>query len=201
MADKTILRLNRRTIKLFEATKNKLWTAKFDELNVIREIKDLYAHLDKENKKEFISLFLKKYEEICGKKESDEYAEYHVSMILEEPHPVTRYAYNAEVFRKRDRATEGINAVPAIEKNHEIEKAMRFWSQMTTWYVDFVSDEANIAALKKMGIQKVVWHKQADEYVCKTCQDMDGNVYSINNIPPKPHPSCRCYVTPYNIIS
>ena len=194
LADRTILRLNQKAIKLFEASKRKLWVAKFDELNVIQEIKDLYAHLDNENRKAFIRLFVDKYKEICGE-EDDSLAEAYIAGLLSEPHPVTHYVYETEVLRKRDRLEEAINSTK--EKEAEMDRGLRMWSQMTSWYTDFVSDGANIEALKKMGVKKVVWVAQEDQLVCRECHDMDGNIYAIDKIPNKPHLHCRCYVIPY----
>ena len=188
------MRLNQRAIKLFESSRRKLYVAKFDELSVIKEIKALYERLDKENRKAFISLFLARYEEVCGEDGTD-LVEAYILGLLGAPNPVSKYIYEAEVLRKRDKLTEAVNA--ATRKSDELDKGLRIWSQMAAWYTDLVSDGANIEALKSMGVKKVVWVSQRDRLVCRECKEMDGEIYPIDKIPDKHHLHCRCYVIPY----
>lgn len=197
LADKTILTLNKRAIRLFEASRRKLSVLKFDELSVIKEVKALYESLDSENRKEFIKLFIARYKQVNKDYEDtiDEIAEMYIAGMLSEPNEVTHYIYETEVLRKRDRLAEAVNSSTA--KNEEMDKGLKFWSQMTSWYVDFTADGANIEALRALGVKEVVWHAQEDEKVCRVCEEMDGEIYPINKIPPKPHLHCRCYVTAF----
>lgn len=198
-ADKAIIRLNRRAIRRFNAGRQKLSVLKFDELSVLREIRAIYEDLDKDNRREFLDLFLRRYKEVNVDYEDtlEEIAEMYLANLLESPHPLTHYVYETEVLRKRDRTEEAVNSVEgARDKRFEMEKGLRFWSQMTAWYVDAVSDGATLEAFKAMGIRYVQWHTAPDDRVCADCHAIDGEVFDIDNIPDKPHLNCRCYLTP-----
>lgn len=198
-ADKTIIRLNRRAIRRFETGSRRLSILKFDELSVMREIRAIYEELDEDNRREFLGLFLRKYKEVNADYEDtlEEIAEMYLANLLETPHPLTHYVYETEVLRKRDRTTEAVISVDSRpEKRYEMEKGLRFWSQMTAWYVDAVSDGATLEAFKAMGIKYVQWNTSPDDRVCADCHALDKNIFPIDAIPDKPHLNCRCYLTP-----
>jgi SPP1 gp7 family putative phage head morphogenesis protein len=193
LADRAIALLKKKAIRRFEDAKSKAAGVKFDELNVLGICKKLYAALESDNFKTFLELAIKKYlaTEPHGDKEPDdewlmEYLEYY--------DPVTKYVYENEVERKRDRLAEAVNA--SREKAKEFTKGLGYWVQMTAHYADDVSDKATIKAFKDAGITRVMWHTVTDNRVCEDCEDRDGTVYDIDNIPPKPHWGCRCYLTP-----
>lgn len=120
-----------------------------------------------------------------------------IEQLLSDPNPVTGYRYDKEVTRKQERCEESINAAQGTAKKQaELDKALRFWSQMTGQYVDAVSDTANVSAMRDAGVQYVRWHTQQDEKVCAECRKRDGKIYRIDRIPDKPHWRCRCYTTP-----
>lgn len=126
----------------------------------------------------------------------EEEAKKRVDKILSEPNNVTHYAYEAEVPRKRDRLTEAVNSTIGVaNKKSELKKGLKYWSRMTGWYTDIVSDDANVAAMEDSGVEYVMWNTQDDEKVCKVCRDRDQKIYPIHDIPTKPHPNCRCYMT------
>lgn len=199
IADKTIISLNRRAIRRFEAGRRRLSVMGFDELSVISEIKSIYEGLDEDNRKAFRQLFIDQYKEMSGEQidSIEEIAEMYLGNLLETPHPLTHYVYETEVVRKRDRTAEAVNAVDGqADKDYELKKGLSFWSQMTAWYVDAVSDGATLEAFKAMGIKYVQWHTSPDDSVCADCRALDGVVFEIDNIPDKPHLNCRCYLTP-----
>ena len=198
--------MNRLTVRRLEQTRRKLLIKGFDELNVLNEIDALYAALDEDNRKAYRELFVARYIEmyvfVTGKKapdedEIDDLVDMYLAGLLDEPNAVTHYTYDTEVYRKRDRAKEAINAVPTKAQNQlEMEKAIRFWTQQTGFYVDLVSDEAATKAMIDGGVKHVKWNDQDDKKVCSACHDMNGVIYPIKKVPDKPHPRCRCYLTP-----
>ena len=199
------MRLARKAIKRNDAQKQKFLISGFDELNVLKGITYLYKEMNKDNKKAFHKLFIERYLEVNayldGKSPKEdtleELAEAYLSGLLSEPDPITMYAYNAEVDRKRDRVIEAVNATPSKTlKQVQIDKGLRFWSQMTGQYMDEISDGANVSALKNNGVKKVRWITAQDDKVCKTCKERNGKVYDINRVPAKPHWRCRCYLRP-----
>lgn len=210
LADRAIEQLNKQAVEIATKTKRRLLIDGFDELNVMRQIDKLYEKLDRNNRKRFRELFVLSYTEmylfavgrktLTGKEEDeiDELVEMYLAGLLDEPNEVTKYTYSSEVIRKRDRAKESINAVIGrAAKQVQLDKALRFWSQMTGWYADFVWEDAIVSAMKAAGVKKVVRHERDDDKVCKVCKDADGKVYDIDKIPPKPHLHCRRWFTPY----
>lgn len=127
----------------------------------------------------------------------DEMAELYITELLSKPNPLTKYAWETEALRKRDRAIEGIlSADGRGNKNLEFDRAMRYWSQQTGFYIDIVSDEAALQAMKDGGVKKVRWITSGDERVCENCKDLNGTVFDIDHVPDKPHVRCRCWLVP-----
>lgn len=237
LADKTIAAVNRSAMKRFQSAKNAMLIVNFDELTVLRQCKNLYARLKKDNHDAFLDLFAAKYLEVSGniadrEKKDDgldeliklyisgilaigggnsrltgkqrealnalyQRAETQVSDLLSIPNPVTGYSYDNEVMRKMERCEESVMAAQGkAKKQTELEKALRFWSQMSGQYADNVSELSNVEALKDANVKYVRWNTQEDERVCDTCNGRDGKIYRIDRIPDKPHWRCRCWCGP-----
>lgn len=198
LSDRASKLLNSKAVRRFEAARRKLAVLKFDELNVIKTVKALYRDLAADNKKAFTDLAIMAYEDAARHELDDEEDElmglWLMSEVLDKPNPVTGYIYTNEVERKRDRATESINA--STKKRQEFQKALRLWSRQTAEYCDIVTDEATLKAFKDIGVKKVRWSTEKDDRVCPACGPRDGNVYDINKVPPKPHVNCRCILLP-----
>lgn len=207
LADLKIDELNKLTLGRFEAAKRKLRRKKdgvaFDALLVSQVLTALYKQLDTDLRYELYLLADEQYEEMAdsvGLEEQDEgFEDLFLENILSKPDPITHYAYDAEVLRKRDRAIEAVNAVSGVQnKQAELDKALRFWAQMVGQYADTVAYEAAVKAFKDAGVKYVKWVTQKDEKVCVECDSRDGKIYPINRLPARPHWRCRCYVTPLN---
>lgn len=194
LSDRASKLLDRKAVRRFEAARRKLAVLKFDELNVIKTIKALYRDLAADNKKAFTDLAIMAYEDAVDRELDDEEDElmglWLMSEVLDKPNPVTGYIYTNEVERKRDRATESINA--STKKRQEFQKALRYWSRMGGEYADIVTDEATLKAFKDSGVKKVRWKTEEDDKVCAVCGPRDGKVYDIDKVPTKPHWGCRC---------
>lgn len=194
-------------IRSLEQCKLNLLRSKFDELNVFRECSQLYSEWIEASKKAFRKLYRQRYEEVWGiykpKEEPedlvDELVELYFLGLLEEPNELTHYIYDLEAKRKEERCVEAVNAVSgSVNKQTELEKALRFFAQQTQWYTDQVSDGATWQALKDMGYKYVKWITMEDNKVCSKCDELDGKIFPINRIPVKQHLNCRCYVVPVN---
>lgn len=201
LADRTIQVLQKYAIKRFEKHKANIRLAKFDELNVIEEASLLYTELDKATRKAFRELFIAVYTNAVTEDESedtvDELAEICITEILDNPHRLTHMTYSAEILRKRDYMSEAVNSVTSkADKQAEMDKALRLWSQMIGWYTDFIEISAHTQALMKSGVKRVRWNAQEDEKVCRECEELDGEEFDIGSIPDIPlHLNCRCYLT------
>ena len=208
LADAAIRKLNRQTILRLNKTAKKLLIENFDELNVMKEADTLYTALEADNQTAFRKLFHLRFAEMyqycagrqysgSGKKAIDSIVEMYLTGILSDPDSVTKYEYDAEVVRKRDRAKEAVIAVTGnAQKRLELEKAIRLWNQMTQQYVDTVSDAAAVAAMKEAGIYYVQWHTQEDDKVCEDCHEWGKKIFRIDLLPNKPHWRCRCWISP-----
>ena len=127
----------------------------------------------------------------------EELAEIAIAKLLDEPNRNTNYAYDTEITRKRDRAREAVDSVPSKSmKLKEIDKAVRFLMQMSGWYADFTSQDAEIQAFKESGAKKLKRHEHEDAKTCAVCRKLDGEIYPIDAIPPLPHLRCRRWFTP-----
>lgn len=164
----------------------------------------MYKALDADNRKQYLALFIARYIEVLvalaakqpGDDTLDELAEGYITGVLSAPSEVTKYAYDTEVYRKRDRAIEAVNAVSgSVLKQIELDKHIKYWYAQTGFYADIICEGANREALKAAGVKHVVWHTEEDTKVCSLCNDLGGKVFDIDRIPAAPHPHCRCYVS------
>lgn len=124
-------------------------------------------------------------------------ADRYLKELLSTPNPITQVAYDAEVFRKRDRAAEAVNAAAGKRaKQIEMDRQARYWSRASDWYADLVTEDANEDAIRDAGYKRVRWITQRDGRVCAECERMDGLIFPANRVPDHPHRACRCYVVP-----
>ena len=114
--------------------------------------------------------------------------------MLEDVDPVTLYSFLQEADRKRDRLTEALSASPNRDK--EVDKALKAWVKQTAQYADNTVDYARMTAFRSAGIRQVRWHTQEDDRVCPDCVPLDGKIFDIDKVPPRPHFGCRCFCTP-----
>ena len=205
IADEEIAALTKRILRETAQTKRRLSLLNFDELNVLKETDALYETFGQDCRMTFGDIYRLRYEEVLlwlEKKEPpidevDELVELWLTEFLNEPNAVLHYAFDTESIRKRDRAIEAVNSVPTkVQKQVFLDKNVRYYIQMASWYTDMASQDAEQQALKDAGIKKVKWNIYGDDHVCKPCYDRNGKIYDIDKVPPRIHPRCRCYLTP-----
>lgn len=169
------------------------------------DMDDLYEALYDDSIEAFRRLFKARYIEmwtyIKGKRPDedflDELFDLYMMEFLTMPNPVVGYAYNTEMLRKRDRAEEAIIAAPTkLQKQVLFDKHVRYLIIQISFFIDLVSDEASMRAMTDAGIEKVMWITQQDERVCLDCDEKQGKIYKLSEVPDKPHPRCRCYLRP-----
>lgn len=188
--DKILNRLAYRIYHTFQTYRK----MKFDELNVIQTTTRLYEEL--------VTINWEAYRDIAEHYFASEphgdgmWMWLWLEEQLRTPSPTIKYAYNTEVVRKRDRLAEALLATGG--RKPEFDKAMRYWSQMTGWFGIEVADEALRRARVMDGVTHVMWVSEHDNRVCGTCEDYDGRVFPIEEVPPKPHPGCRCHLVRYD---
>ena len=52
-------------------------------------------------------------------------------------------------------------------------------------------------AMKDSGATRVRWVAEDDIHTCRVCHKRDNNIYPIDEVPPKPHVNCRCWLVRY----
>lgn len=196
--------MNRKALKKLNKLKSNLSLLDFDEVNVINGLKSLYGWMDDEIRKLLRALYCERYTElymwVTGNKPSedmlDELVDMYLAGMLEEPNELTHYVFENESVRKRDRAIEDTESEPTrIQKQLRMEKHLRYWLQMAAWYTDMVSQDAEYQAMKDVGAVKVKWNIYGDDKVCRRCSDLDGEIFLIDKVPPRPHLNCRCWLS------
>lgn len=188
-----------------ETAKRRLLVDGFDELNVLKTVKALYEALDADARERFSELYVMTYMDTLrrfGKKppkreDAELLADLYLAGMLAEPDPVTKFAWDAETLRKRDRAAEAVNAVPTKAlKQIELDKAVKLWSKQAQQYADTVTYDAVLGAYRDAGVKRVRWVCTKDEKVCRTCRDLNGSIFPIDEVPEKAHWRCRCSLEP-----
>lgn len=193
ITDQAIALLNKRATRRFSECRSRLSQLRFDELNIIREVKSLYDQLAKDNKNIFLELAQEQYRATEPHGEEPPNEDWLLALLLEY-NPTTLYVYEHEVDRKREYATESI--IASDEKSQEFKKALVRWSNFTAEYADIITDEATIKAFDDAGVERVMWNTEDDAKVCHICEPLDGKVFDIDKAPPKQHWHCRCWLTP-----
>lgn len=58
-------------------------------------------------------------------------------------------------------------------------------------------NQGRITFYGRAGVEKLEWMTMEDKRVCPVCGPLDGKVYEIGKLPPRPrHPMCRCSALP-----
>ena len=198
-ADKAIRAMNRQNMKAF----NRLKLAKLDELNVIREVNAVYEESVRLAKRKYyeigieafiVVLYMLDYNRVNATKIADEKITMKwVDALLNEVDPVTLYEFTAESERKKQRLIEALAV--ALNRNAEIDKALRYWARQIGQYAVNIVDAARMEAFRVAGVKRVMWNTEQDERVCDTCGPMNGMIFDLDAVPPKPHINCRCWLS------
>lgn len=198
-ADQAIKEMNRQNLKAF----NKLKLAKWDELNVIRQVNTTYEESTRRAIRKYYEIAVEAYivalyQMKMDRKRATEMADETIDLtwvyeFLEDVDPVTLYEFFSERDRKKQRLIEALTATN--NRNAEIDKALRYWTRQVAQYADNSVFYARLQAFRDAGVEKVMWNTQRDERVCEECGPMDGEIFNIENVPNPPHWGCRCYLT------
>lgn len=199
-ADKAIREMNRANLKAFGLLK----LAKWDEINIIRLVGKTYddsVRMARQRYYEiaFEAFILAALEAKIANTEATRMADDAITTdwildMLEEADPVTLYAFLPETERKKQRLIEALSA--ATNRNHEIDKALRYWTQQIGQYADNSVFYARLEAFRQAGVRKVMWVIQDDDRVCEECETLNGQIFDIDAVPPPPHWGCRCSLAP-----
>ena len=187
--------MNRDNLKAFGRLKTKL--TKADELHIIREVTETYYTSNRMVEQQLLRIARLAYTRAmqeAGKRHRNPIDRDWLLDYLEETEPVILYRFIPEFERKVARLIEALAA--ARNRGQEIDKALKAWTRQIGWFAVSAVDAATVRAYKDAGVEEVVWHSEHDAKVCDVCEDMDGKIYKIDEIPVKPHVNCRCWISP-----
>lgn len=198
--DKAIQILNRLNLEAF----GQLKMIDLDRVNVIQTVIAVYQKSIKQIRKRYYDIAFEAYMlaiEMCGATHDRARKMAHkaitlkwVDRVLTQTDFVTLYRFDTEAERKAYKLAETLEV--SRDKDYEINKALRYWSQQIGQYAINVTDYAVLTAFDDYGIEEVKWISEHDLKVCNECYAYDGQIFSINEIPAKPHWGCRCRFKP-----
>lgn len=120
------------------------------------------------------------------------------SAFLASYNATTRYVYKNEIQRKSARYNEGIIALnnPSSDDTYQLMKDnIRYWVKQCEEVSVDMEREVVIKKAQKAGHTKMRWDAVGDEKTCKECRKLNGQIFDIADIPPRPHYGCRCILT------
>lgn len=198
--DKAIKAMNREIVEDF----GKLKMAKWDEVNIIRTVVTVYRNSVRKARKRYwevsseaymLAMILLEEDMLKAQRMADKAITMDwVDKRLEETDFVTLYRFNSEAERKAYRLAEQLEVSP--DRNRAIDKAMKDLSRQLGQYAISFTDEAVVQAYKNAGVKTVIWVTEEDERRCNECMELHGQEFPINEVPPKPHYGCRCWLRP-----
>lgn len=198
--DKAIQAMNRQNLEAF----GRLKLAKWDEINVIRTVVTVYRESARKARRRYYEVAFEAYLLMCAlcgvepkmahKMAEKAITEEWVDSILSETDFVTLYRFDTEVERKAYRLAETLEV--ASDRDTEINKALRLWSQQLGQYAVNFTDYAMVQAMQDVGAKWAEWVTMHDEKVCSSCGLLDGQIFEVDEFPAKPHWGCRCRMRP-----
>ena len=206
-ADKLLEQLK----KIIRREFNRMSIFGFDELNtprVTKETIELFERLMEENRKRYLlaarkaCIDAKALVLLAGYEDRDvkEIDEKWLAEFLASYNFVSGYLYEPEAERKRLRLAEQILTAKEYQSrtqyNDSLKRSANLWWTQTSHYMLDVVDLAVLFVFKALGVKKVKWNTNVDGRECSTCRERNGKIYEIDEVPPKAHRNCRCYITP-----
>ena len=192
--------MNKRNLRLFD----KLKMLKFDELNSLSLVGKTYDESIRIAKRRYLMIATEAFIEALlllgyDREKAEEEAEDSITEdwlldMMEEYDPTTLYQFLPEAERKKQRLVEAL--IASHDKGSEVDRALRLWTRQIAFYADKSVVDGTIDGYKEAGVEKVKWIAVDDEKTCPECRKLDGKVFPIGKIPPRPHYHCRCELIP-----
>jgi SPP1 gp7 family putative phage head morphogenesis protein len=109
--------------------------------------------------------------------------------------PVTKYVFSNEIDRKESRLFEALvsNELERLKSYAYAERLIT--SQIEQYAIDLEDSIAKVV-YEDTGVEKVMWVAEHDHKTCGLCQELDGEIFDLEDAPPKQHINCRCYLVP-----
>lgn len=179
--------------------------ALFDELNIVstkKHIDKLYKDIYKIIKKEFTAILNPIYQEIYEEAlamgfdgDLRDLDEGWIEDYFDEYNPVTKYVFSNEIDRKKSYLFEAVVSLPG-QKHQSYLKAEKMLKKQVAQYGIDIEDAIAMTAFRDLGVEKVMWIAEDDYKTCGVCHELDGQIFELDDVPPKQHYNCRCYTVP-----
>lgn len=178
--------------------------ALFDELNIVgvkKHVHKLYKSIYKTVKQEFLKVVNEIYQTIYDeaiamgfdgdiRNLDDAWVEEFFNLY----NPVTMYVFSNEIDRKESRLFEALVA-NELERLKSYAYAERLITNQIEQYAIDLEDAIAKVVYEDTGVKKVMWNAEHDHKTCGVCDELDGQIFELYNVPPKQHLNCRCYLT------
>lgn len=198
--DKAIKAMNRENVETF----GQLKLAKWDEVNVIQVVTNVYRKSAKRARKRYYEVAYESYIlglMLCGvdAKKAHKMAPRAITLewldsVMEETDLVTFYRFYSEAERKAYKLAETLEVAP--NRNREIDKALKYWSQQLGQFAISITDAAIMQAFTDMDVEMVQWISERDSRTCNECIAYSDQIFRRDEVPAKPHWGCRCKLRP-----
>lgn len=179
--------------------------ALFDEMNIVqtkKHVDKLYKKVLKAIKSEFLRIANDIYAEVADELiemgfdgDLGSIDESWIDEFLNKYSPVTKYVFINEIDRKNSRLFEAL--VASLEDRLESYKTAEnlLKRQVKQCGIEF-EDDITYTTYKEFGVKKVQWVAEHDIKTCGVCDELDGEVFELEDAPDKQHINCRCYLIP-----
>lgn len=193
---------------------NRLGAMGFDELNVVNTRKITKAMFDRLlalNESVYLKVANDAYKKAVKSAKSAGYSSDEeeapdsdwLFTVLMAYNLVTGYLYNKESERKRLRLNEQILTAREYSDGNllrnSVRKTANLWWTQTAQYGVSIVDRTILKGYEDMGVEYVRWVSVEDEKTCSDCDDRNGEIYKLSEVPEKTHYQCRCYLEPVKV--
>ena len=179
--------------------------ALFDEMNVVgvrEHIKKLYKKNYEIITKEFLDILNPLYEEIYDEAltlgfdgDLRDLDEGWIEEFFDEYNPTTKQVFSNELDRKESYLFEAIVS-DVVTRHQSYTKAEKYLARQVKQGGIDLEDAVAKTVYKDLGVTKVKWVAEKDYKTCGVCAELDGEVFTLEDAPPKQHHNCRCYLVP-----
>lgn len=171
--------------------------ANFDELNDLSDdTKLLYTKVLEEIEKELLKIAKNKYKEYVLVYDEEKIDEKWIKKnLVKDISTITKFSLFNEMDRQRARMLEMLVISEAIaEERQIIAKNEKYIEKIASQYAIESVDKAKVEAYRENGVEKVIWRAEHDNRTCNDCYELDGQIFTLNELPAKPHYNCRCTI-------
>ncbi len=119
-----------------------------------------------------------------------------IDEFFDKYNPITKYVFSNEIDRKESRLFEALVS-NELERLKSYVYAERLITTQIEQYAIELEDSIERVVYEDTSVKQVMWVAEDDDRTCGICNDLDGQIFKLDNAPPKQHYNCRCYLTPF----